>query len=750
MRYFFFALTLCLCFDANTADTTGIVKGKVFDNISGEPLVGASILYKQNQGTITDKNGDYYFRTGTGNISISFQFVGYKPVTRTLFLHSNDTVQLNIGLDQDINEIDQIVVSANRTEQKVSESTVSLSIIRPDILSKSHITDAEELINKTSGIEVLDGQASIRGGSGFSYGAGSRVLALIDGLPVVATDAGNIKWQYLPLENISQVEIIKGAASVLYGSSALNGIINFRTADAGNQPVTKFFLETGLYDKPKQKNRVWWDTPRMHTAASFSHLKKYGNTDIGVSGNLLTDNGYRRLNEEKLGRVSLSLKHHNPKVDGLTYGLNLNTGLTVKRDFLLWEDAGSGALRQDESTALQLHGTFLALDPFLTLKKSDRYKHDLRMRIQSSQNKFPDKDQNNSDALSFFAEYQSWYKLNDFLNLNVGVSENYSRIISNFYGDHEGLNIAGLTQVNIIPMDRLKMIAGVRFEYNSLDGISDRIVPVFRTGINYRASGYTFLRASFGQGYRYPSIAEKHASTTLGTVKIFPNPFIQPESGWNSEIGIKQGIGLGNITGQADLAVFYSQNTKLIEYKFGFYPDQVTGVYSTGFQATNVIEQSRVFGYELEYMLNHKSGGFNTTLSGGYIFMYPVEFDSLTRRNTGTYLKYRRKHSGKISLNTSYKKFEVGVDLFAKSKILNIDDIFLKEFDGKTILPGFNDYWSENQKGYFLMDGNIGYHINERYKLSLAVKNITNTEYMGRPGDIRPQRSYGLRFSGNL
>jgi outer membrane receptor protein involved in Fe transport len=749
MRYCLVVLSLFFSFSTNAADTTGIVKGKVFDNISREPLVGANIIYGESRGTITDKSGYYYFKTGSGNLSISFQYVGYKSLTKSVLLQSNDTIELNAGLEQEINEIDQIVVSANRKEQKVSESTVSLSIIRPDILEKNHITDAEDLINKTSGIEILDGQASIRGGSGFSYGAGSRVLALIDGLPVVATDAGNVKWQFLPLENLSQIEIIKGASSVLYGSSALNGIINFRTADAVARPSTRFYLESGLYDKPKQKSWIWWDSPRIFTAASFSHLQKYGKTDVGIGSTMFTDNGYRRLNDEKLGRVNISVKHHNGKVDGLTYGLNLNAGLTVKRDFLLWENADSGALRQDTSTVLQLHGSFFALDPFITLKKTDRYKHDLRMRMQSSRNKFPEKDQNNSDALSYFAEYQGWYKVSDFLNLNFGVSENYSRIISNFYGNHEGLNLAGMSQIDISPVDKLKLIAGLRLEYNSLDGKSDKIVPIFRTGINFRASNFTFLRASFGQGYRYPSIAEKHASTTLGAVKIFPNPFIMAESGWNSEIGIKQGIRLGTIQGQADLALFYTQNRDLIEFIFGLYPAPASGIYDYGFKATNV-EQSRVYGFELESVLYQTFGQLNTTLSGGYVFMYPVEFNPITKKNTDIYLKYRRKHSGKFSLNTSYKKVEMGFDLFVKSKILNIDDVFLNEMTRESILPGFYEYWNNNNRGYFLMDGNLGYNLNERFQLSLAIRNITNTEYMGRPGDIRPQRSFSLRFTGRF
>ena len=148
-------------------------------------------------------------------------------------------------MEMDIQEIDQIVVSANKTEQKIAELTVSMDILKTADFLNTHITNSQELINKTPGIEVLDGQASIRGGSGFSYGIGSRVLALIDGLPVLSADAGNIKWQFLPLENIAQVEIIKGASSVLYGSSALNGIINFRTADPAKYSGYPIFCRNG-------------------------------------------------------------------------------------------------------------------------------------------------------------------------------------------------------------------------------------------------------------------------------------------------------------------------------------------------------------------------------------------------------------------------------------------------------------------------------------------------------------------------
>ena len=111
------------------------------------------------------------------------------------------------------------------------------------------------------------------------------------------------------------------------------------------------------------------------------------------------------------------------------------------------------------------------------------------------------------------------------MNITAGLTENYSTVISNFYGDHTSLNIAGFTQVELNPLPKLKLVAGVRVEQNSLDSNLDKLVPIFRAGVNWQVADYTFLRGSFGQGYRYPSIAEKFASNTIGTINIFPNPY---------------------------------------------------------------------------------------------------------------------------------------------------------------------------------------------------------------------------------
>lgn len=725
------------------------VTGRIFDNDSREALPGATIIDSRGRVASSDINGRFSLVLPEGEQIITFQYVGYQTVREAVFVHPDSLLMLHIGMTATATEIDQVVVSAGRIEQRVAESTVSVSIIRPEQLASGHLTDPQEILNKTSGIEVLDGQASIRGGSGYSYGAGSRVLVLIDGLPALSPDAGSVRWSSLPLENISQVEIIKGASSVLYGSSALNGIINFRTAEATEEGSTRFYGESGVFGNPRQSNWIWWDTPRTYHNASLSHSQKIGRTDITLGSFFLMDNGYRKLDDEKLARTNFRIKRRHRRVDGLSYGLAMNGGIADKHDFILWEDAEYGALKQNEISASRMRGKFIFTDPFVSFKQSDRQTHDLRLRFQASDNTYTEEDQNNSRTRSVYAEYQAWISVVKILSLNTGLTGYSSHIRSNLYGDHEGRNVAAYAQANLHPTEKTTLVAGLRLEHNTLNDVSDQAVPLFRAGANYRLRNATFLRASFGQGYRYPSIAEKHAATTIGPVNIIPNPNIQAESGWNAELGVKQGLLTPRLDGLIDLALFYGQNTDMIEYVFGFHRNPLTNSFEMGFMATN-IEHSRVYGTELEFVINHSPGLFKNTLSGGYVFMIPVEFDPETNKNTGDYLKFRRKHSANLGFTSAYNRFEGGLFFYLKSRLLEIDDVFLNPLTREQIMPGFFDYWQQNNKGHFAADMSIGYRLSPKYQLSLVIKNFTNTEYMGRPGDIQPHRNYSVRISGQL
>lgn len=118
-------------------------------------------------------------------------------------------------------------------------------------------------------------------------------------------------------------------------------------------------------------------------------------------------------------------------------------------------------------------------------------------------------------------------------------------------------NIAAFFQYDQRFWDRLSVSAGVRAEYYRVNnhhreaetkifGTKVPFRPVFRAGLNYQLADYSFIRASFGQGYRNPSINEKYLRKDIGGVGVYPNLNINPEKGFNAELGFKQGYKIGN------------------------------------------------------------------------------------------------------------------------------------------------------------------------------------------------------------
>src|SRR5690606_10816798 len=99
--------------------------------------------------------------------------------------------------------------------------------------------------------------------------------------------------------------------------------------------------------------------------------------------------------------------------------------------------------------------------------------------------------------------------------------------------------------------------------------------PVIRGGVNYRFFRASWLRASFGQGFRTPSVAERYANAAAGSITIVPNPNLGSESGWSSEVALRQAWQWGKFSGMVDLSGFWTQFDNMIEFQlastaFGF------------------------------------------------------------------------------------------------------------------------------------------------------------------------------------
>lgn len=728
----------------------GNLSGSVSDAASGEPLIAVNISVDKRLGTSTDLTGTFLLKLETGPHLLTFSYVGYTNQYREISLEEGENLHLDISMERSSKMLDEVVVSAGKYEQRLSELTVSMEVIKPHQLSNQNITSLDMILEKTPGISILDGQPSIRGGSGYSYGAGSRVLMLVDDLPMISADAGDVKWNYLPVENLGQVEVIKGASSVLYGSSALNGVINLRTRDPGNEPSTEVTLFGSVIMNPIRKELIWWDRQPLSGGASFSHLRKMGKLDLSLGGNYFKDEGYREGEYENRIRGNLGLRYRSEKVQGLVLGLSASGMYVDQSDFLLWMDADSGAYRQAPGSVTPLTGHRYNIDPYVEYANSQGDKHSLKTRLYSIRNATENAERNSASKL-WYAEYRYLKRFRSRTRWTSGLSFTRNTIKANLFEDHMGSNMALYSQLDAPVFSKLRLSAGVRWELNSLDGDLYYSIPVFRAGVNYQAGEATFLRASLGQGYRFPSVAEKFTDTDIGGLKIFPNPDLEPERGWSAELGVKQGLELGSWTGFADMALFWTEYNNMIEFIFGVYPPPggVPTFDDVGFKAQN-LGTARINGIDASFSLSGKAGPVELQFSGGYTFMNPVDpllLDSAEIvAEEGHILKYRRKHLVKADLEAVVWKVFAGVNLLYNSRMINVDEAFIDPAIGNLLLPGFPDYWEEEAGAYTMVDLRLGCNISEMIRLTVLLRNTFNVEYLGRPGDIGPPRNITLQL----
>lgn len=746
-----FSILLILTGSVVFGQETGEIWGSVYDRQNGEPMLAVNISADRSTGTTSNEKGKFLLILSPGLHVIEFFYVGYEMEKREVMVEPGSITKIGIRMSVISRMLEEVVVSAGKYEQKISDVTVSLDVLKSHQLSNQNITSLDMILEKTSGISILDGQPSIRGGSGFSYGVGTRVLMLVDDLPMISADAGDIKWNYMPVENLNQVEVIKGASSVLHGSSALNGVINLRTRFPGNDPSTEITLFGGAFMDPERGELIWWDRRPLVRGASFSHLRKIGNLDLSVGGNYLKDEGYREYDYEHRIRGNLGLRYRFKKIRGLTSGISVSGMYMDQSDFLLWQNADSGAYRQNPDAAAPLFGHRYNIDPYLEYFTPNGDKHSIKTRLYSVGNSTLDTDKSSFSKL-WYGEYRYLKKFGGRTHWTSGFSFSRNTVLANLFENHRGSNSALYSQLDAHVVNRLKLSAGVRWELNTLNKDLFYSLPVFRTGLNFQAAKATFLRASFGQGYRFPSVAEKFADAEVGGLKIFPNPGLESEKGWSTEAGIKQGFSMGSWMGFADLALFWTEYENMIEYTFGAYPpdpDDIPTINDVGFKALN-IGTARISGIEISANGQGRLGPLKMRFTGGYTFMNPVDPQVIEQEGKGEdeayILKYRRRHLVKEDLELSIWHLFTGVSLQYNSRMINVDPVFIDPLIGDLLQPGFPDYWLEHSTGYILVDFRMGWDITEYLRINTILRNALNKEYLGRPGDIGPPRSMTLQM----
>ncbi len=764
------------------------ITGKVNDRISNDPLIGAKIVASDGTKAISDFDGKFKLNVQKFPVTIITSMLQY--VNDTIVVEKAGEITIKLG--EPTKDLETVVVSAGRRKQAIEEVPVSMEIIRPQLIDNKGITDLEQAVDQTPGVFTMDGQVSIRGGSGFAYGTGSRVLLLWNGMPLLSGYAGDTQWNAIPMEQASQIEVMKGAASVLYGSGALNGVISLSEKEPGIKPETKVKVAYGFYDNPRRASLKWWSkTPMMQQIEAYrgQMYKRMGYT---VSTTLFHNDGYRQGETEYRGRVSGSIYFKPQKFERIKAGIGYNYQIQKTGNFLIWQSdtlgyvpSGGADTSNPASTLTYNLGQRLFLDPYIKFIDKNNNRHSLKNRIYYAHNGNINNPSQSNGAVIYFSDYQFQKQYGNGVTISTGASNIYNVVTSELFGNHTSNNLAAYFQYEH-KIGKLDIIAGARFEHFQMDGkrgdsdfminkkdsVSIPIYPVLRTGFHYEIAKYTHLRASIGQGIRYPSVAERYTQTSVGALNIFPNPGLSPEIGWAAELGIKQGVKIGDWKGMFDVAGFINQYSNMMEFVFGIYnPDSVqlsTNPTSPGyinkwigFKAVNA-EAARITGVDVSFNSFGSIGKVEIISLIGYTYMNPISLnlDSAYNANNSdpnsNLLKYRFRHLAKLDVEANYKKYSVGFSCRYNSFMENIDRIFeisaeeaifgaeiAQNMDDKTfILPGLLEYRQKYNKGNFVVDFRLGYKVNDKFRFGLIANNIFNAEVTSRPGDIQPPRNF--------
>ena len=747
------------------------VSGKISDSNSNEALFGVKIISSDGQKTISSLSGEYTITPKSYPVWIKFSMFGY----------IEDSIKVNkpgfhsFEMSPLTTEIKTVVVTAGRRSQEIQDVPISMEIIKPELINNKGFSNLEKAVNQSPGVFAMDGQVSIRGGGGYAYGAGSRVMLLWNGIPMLSPDLGDAKWNAIPMEQSSQIEILKGASSVLYGSGALNGIIALTEKEPSTKGDFRAKIQSGVYCNPKRSSLKWWNhNPTFHMADLY-YGKAYKKIGFTIGANMYYDSSYKQGAQEKRLRINGSI-YFRPKNDKIKAGISYNAQYQDQGIFVLWKNDSMGFQAMDNTLSRQ-KAIRINVDPYVKFYDKHNNKHYIRSRYYLVTTGNTANVYDASFAQMYYLDYQIQRKLREGINITGGITNNTSTVKSYVFDNHLAINAAAYGQLEA-KLSNWDLSAGMRLEYYQLDTMqpdskfkfSDSlhipVYPVFRAGAHYAINKASHLRFSIGQGVRFPSIAERFVSTSVGGLVIFRNPTLRPEKGWAGEVGYKQIVKIGESwKGFLDIAAFVNQYSNMTEFTFGIYkpdtmlvlqtsnPEALNYLYKwVGFQAQNA-ERARISGLELSFNSQGKIGDIELTSLLGYTYMNPVTLNrNAAYRKTfsdtnSNMLKYRFNHLVKADIQATYKKFSIGFSSRYNSYMKNIDAIFVNPIAGSTyLLPGLKEYRERFNKGSLVFDARMSYDIMKEIKINFIANNVFNAEYVSRPGDLQAPRNFLLQM----
>ncbi|MBK9097213.1 MAG: TonB-dependent receptor [bacterium] len=223
-KYF---LLLFILINGLSFGQTFTLKGKISNSENGLPIQGATVFISYSSFAYSNTDGFYSFSgLNAGKYQIKISSLGYKSISTELEINSD--VIKNFNLIHSAIELDEVVVSTNRTENYLRNSPFAESLVGKEEIQMRSTMSLPDILQNEPGVSLLrDGiwgtEVSIRGLNR------ENVITLIDGNRIATSTDVAARLSMVDLNDVERVEVIKGASSSIYGSGATGGIVNIIT-----------------------------------------------------------------------------------------------------------------------------------------------------------------------------------------------------------------------------------------------------------------------------------------------------------------------------------------------------------------------------------------------------------------------------------------------------------------------------------------------------------------------------------------
>jgi len=220
----FFTLTAILTFGI-TAHAQSTLSGNITDGNDNNSLVGATVYVKSiNKGATADLNGKYSLQLPDGAHTVTFSFIGYETLTKTVEI-KGQPVKLNVSLKPNVEEMNEVVVTGKSKARQIREQAMPISVITMNELQGT-VSDVSDVLSKTAGVKIRSsggvGSASRISVRGLE---GKRIGFFIDETPM-SDNSDFLDLNDIPIDLIDRIEIYKGIVPAKFGGSAVGGAVN--------------------------------------------------------------------------------------------------------------------------------------------------------------------------------------------------------------------------------------------------------------------------------------------------------------------------------------------------------------------------------------------------------------------------------------------------------------------------------------------------------------------------------------------